>query len=86
MVKQVNKQRMSRVRSYNELLHSKKKKDIDKKKRERMSKNWSNKVKKNFQGLSSVFVKKKNIYIYISSLNLINNSVAIQPNGEGKKK
>ena len=26
MVKQVNKQRMSRVRSYNELLHSKKKK------------------------------------------------------------
>ena len=39
---------MSRVRSYNELLHSKKKKDLDKKKRERMSKNWSNKVKKNF--------------------------------------
>ena len=26
----------------------KKKKDLDKKKRERMSKNWSNKVKKNF--------------------------------------
>ena len=49
MVKQANKQRMSRVRSYNELLHGKKKKkDLDKKKRERMSKNWSNKVKKNF--------------------------------------
>ena len=48
MVKQANKQRMSKVRSYNELLHGKKKKDLDKKKRERMSKNWSNKVKKNF--------------------------------------
>ena len=37
-------------------------------------------MNKNFQGLSYVSVKKKN------SLNLTNNSVAIQPNGEGKRK
>ena len=47
MVKQSNKQRMSRVRSYNELLRAEKK-DLDKKKRENTSKNWSNKVKKKF--------------------------------------
>ena len=47
MVKQSNKQRMSRVRSYNELLRAEKK-DLDKKKRESTSKNWSNKVKKKF--------------------------------------
>ena len=49
---------MSRVRSYNELLQGKKK-GFRQKEKGKHSKSWSNKMNKNFWGLSYVFVKKK---------------------------